>query len=100
MSTATLSNIKKLIANLPNKDVSLGYKFLDERNFESLQSLVDSALVKVRRNQVADNPKEEYKGLDLEALDTLKAEIDSYCMLLGIDEPDDDFVDNIDYIDG
>ena len=98
MSTTTLNNIEKLIDNLPEKDIKLGHKFLKERDFESLQSLVDSALIKVRRSQATDNPRKEYKDINMEALDTLKAEIDSYCMLLGVGEPEDDFVDNIDYI--
>ena len=100
MSTATLSNIKKLIANLPNKDVSLGYKFLDERNFESLQSLVDSALIKVRRSQASDTPREEYKDVDVEKLNILKAEVDAYCIPLGIGELEDNFVENTDFING
>ena len=97
MSTTTLSNIKKLVNNLPQKDIMLGHMFLEDRNFEALQALVDSALIKIRRSRSSDNPKEEYKDINLEALDTLKAEIDSYCMLLGIGEPDDDFIENTEY---
>ena len=41
MSTTTLSNIKKLIDNLPKKDIMLGHIFLEDRNFEALQALVD-----------------------------------------------------------
>ena len=96
MSTTTLSNIKKLVNNLPQKDIMLGHMFLEDRNFEALQALVDSALIKIRRSRSSDNPKEEYKDLNLEALDTLKAEVDSYSMLLGI-EPEDDFIENTEY---
>ena len=96
MSTTTLSNIKKLIDNLPQKDIMLGHMFLEDRNFEALQALVDSALIKIRRSRSSDNPKEEYKDINLEALDTLKAEVDSYSMLLGI-EPEDDFIENTEY---
>ena len=64
MST-TLDNIKELIPNLPKKDIDLGYGFLSTRNFESLQSLVDSALIKVRRSQASDTPREEYKDVDV-----------------------------------
>lgn len=96
MSTTTLSNIKKLVNNLPQKDIMLGHMFLEDRNFEALQALVDSALIKIRRSRGSDNPKEEYKDLNLEALDTLKAEVDSYSMLLGI-EPEDDFIENTEY---
>jgi hypothetical protein len=96
MSTTTLSNIKKLVNNLPQKDIMLGHMFLEDRNFEALQALVDSALIKIRRSRSSDNPKEEYKDINLEALDTLKAEVDSYSMLLGI-EPEDDFIENTEY---
>lgn len=74
----TLDNIKRLIKVLPKKDINLGYKFLLNRDFESLQSLVDSALIKVKKSQESDNPKEEYKDIDIDALSTLKAEIDIY----------------------
>ena len=99
MST-TLDNIKELIPNLPKKDIDLGYRFLSTRNFESLQSLVDSALIKVRRSQTSDTPREEYKDVDVEKLNILKAEVDAYCIPLGIGEPEDNFVENTDFING
>lgn len=99
MST-TLDNIKELIPNLPKKDIDLGYGFLSTRNFESLQSLVDSALIKVRRSQASDTPREEYKDVDVEKLNILKAEVDAYCIPLGIGEPEDNFIENTDFING
>lgn len=63
---------------LPNSDIVLAQGFIDSRDFESLQELVDSAIVKARKSLNSDNPKEEYLGLDMGELVKLKAEVDVY----------------------
>lgn len=75
-----------LMVSLPTKDIPFGLKFLKERNFESLQELVDSAIIKVRRSQATDNPKEEYKNVDLRSLSRLKIEVDSYVAILDVSQ--------------
>lgn len=93
---SALRNIKNLIYSLPKKDIDLGYQFLDKREFESLKALIDSALIKVKRSQASDNPKEEYKNIDVDLLSTLKAEVDAYCIPLGI-EDEEEFIENSDF---
>ena len=53
----TLKNIKKFINYLPSKDVQIGFKFLEQRDFDKLKELVDSALIRTKRNLKTDNPK-------------------------------------------
>ncbi len=77
-----LENINTLIAELPDKDISLGYKFLKERDFESLFDLVNSAIYKVKKSLNSGHPKEEYKDIKLEALNNLQIELDSYTLYL------------------
>lgn len=77
-----IERIKVLIDSLPKKDIPLGYKFLSERNFESLKELVDSAIYKIEKNLKTDNPKEEYLKINLDNLDVLKAEVDLYLAML------------------
>lgn len=73
-----VDRMKKLINNLPESDIPLGERFVSERQFESLQELVDSAIFRVNKNVRGDNPKEEYLKVDLWELKKLKAEVDVY----------------------
>lgn len=75
---AAVDRMRKLINNLPESDIPLGERFISERQFESLQELVDSAIFRVNKNARGDNPKEEYLKVDLWELKKLKAEVDVY----------------------
>lgn len=77
-----IERIKNLISSLPNKDAKLGYKFLKNRDFDSLQELVDSAIYLVKKNMRSENPKEEYKDINLEDISKLKSEVDTYIVQL------------------
>lgn len=82
----TLKNIKKFINYLPSKDVQIGFKFLEQRDFDKLKELVDSALIRIKRNLRTDNPKQEYLNMDLDSLNILKAEVDIYVFQLNLPE--------------
>ena len=82
----TLKNIKKFINYLPSKDVQIGFKFLEQRDFNKLKELVDSALIRTKRNLKTDNPKQEYLNVDLDSLNILKAEVDIYVFQLNLPE--------------
>lgn len=71
---------------LPANDIKFAEKYLASRDFESLQLLISSALSKANRELKKETPKKEYLDLDLEKLETLKAEVDMYCLQLGIEE--------------
>jgi hypothetical protein len=75
-----LEYIKSNIRHLPLKDQQFAKKYLDNRDFSSLQELVDSALYKITKNLNSDNPKEEYKILDVDSIEELSVKIDEYCM--------------------
>ena len=83
-----VKRMKALMCSLPERDIPLGHKFLNERNFDSLKELVDSAIYKVRRSLKSDNPKEEYLKVNLEDLSRLKSEVDMYIVQWGIPEDD------------
>ena len=83
--------IKALISSLPEGDAKLAHKFLNSRDFESLQLLVDSSLVRVKKGLSKENPKEEYLKADLEGMEKLKLEIDTYCEALGLSMQEEDF---------
>lgn len=85
-----VDRIKDLISSLPSKDAELGYKFLEKRDFESLQSLASSSIIRTKRALKKDNPKEEYLKADLEGMEKLNMEVISYCDMLDITRDDYD----------
>ena len=83
-----VKRMKALMCSLPERDIPLGHKFLNERNFDSLKELVDSAIYKVKRSLKSDNPKEEYLKVNFEDLNRLKSEVDMYIVQWEIPEDD------------
>lgn len=81
--------IKDLIPSLPEGDAKLAHKFLNSRDFESLQLLVDSSLVRVKKGLSKESPKEEYLKADLGEMRKLKSEIDTYCEALELPEQEE-----------
>ncbi len=105
-----LEFIKANIKHLPIKDKELANKFITNREFHQLQELVDSALYKISKNLNSDNPKEEYKILDIDAIEELSVKIDEYIIKVYgesfrlnagdlEDEDDEDFYENFDDYD-
>lgn len=88
-----VERIKRLTQYLPKGDIALAHTFIDSRDFESLQELVDSAIVKTKRNISSNNPREEYLGLDVDEMEKLKTEVDDYVDQLQLPEQDDEFND-------
>lgn len=88
-----VERIKRLTQYLPKGDIALAHTFIDSRDFESLQELVDSAIVKTKRNISGNNPKEEYLGSDVDEMEKLKTEVDDYADQLQLPEQDDEFDD-------
>lgn len=89
-----IDRIKALIPSLPEEDAKLAHKFLNSRDFESLQLLVDSSLVRVKKGLSKENPKEEYLKADLGEMRKLKLEIDIYCEALGLPEQEGEYEDS------
>lgn len=85
-SREPVERIEALLPSLPLSDVEIGKKLLAKRDFESLQLLVDSAIVRVRKGLNKENPKEEYLKVDLMEISRLKSEVDTYCMALELPE--------------
>lgn len=81
-----VERMRALICSLPERDIPLGHKFLNERDFDSLKELIDSAVYKVRKNLKSDNPKEEHLMVSLEDLSRLKSEVDIYIIQLEMPE--------------
>ena len=73
MESPQVQRIRKLIPSLPEKDIPIGNKLLEARNWEELQNLVSSAIVKMERaTSKGDN---KYANIDLPSLYDLQASI-------------------------
>lgn len=73
MESPQVQRIRKLIPSLPEKDIPIGNKLLEARNWEELQNLVSSAIVKIERaTSKGDN---RYANIDLPSLHDLQASI-------------------------
>lgn len=86
-----VERMKSLINTLPKSDQPLGNEFINTRQFESLQELVDSAIQRTRRNVNSVTPKEEYLEVDIWELKKLKAEVDVYVEQLRLPELEEDY---------
>lgn len=84
-----IDRIKALIPSLPGGDVKLAHRYLNSRDFESLQLLVDSSLVRVKKGLSKESPKEEYLKADLGEMRKLKSEVDTYCEALELPEQEE-----------
>lgn len=84
-----IDRIKALIPSLPGGDVKLAHRYLNSRDFESLQLLVDSSLVRVKKGLSKESPKEEYLKAGLGEMRKLKSEVDTYCEALELPEQEE-----------
>lgn len=83
MSTPA-ERIKRLLDNIPAKDIPYATKFFGERDFESLRDLVKSDI------QILKRKKEESLAEQIDLLRELKAEIDAYLLMIGLEEGGDE----------
>lgn len=82
MSTP-VQRIKSLLPNIPAKDIPYATKFMEERDFEALRDLVKSNIhILIKKN---DSSLEN----QIDNLRELKAEVDSYLILIGLEDEDD-----------
>lgn len=86
MSTP-VERIRGLLEHVPAKDIPYATKFLQERNFEALRDLVKSDIQILRKKK--DDSLEE----QIDFLRELKAEVDSYLLLIGLEDGDEDETD-------
>lgn len=79
-----IKRIENFLQYLPKKDIELATKFIIKRDFESLQELVQSSIIKVRKDNINIIHKEEYSNINIENLNILQLEVDSYLTLINL----------------
>lgn len=78
-----VERIKSLLENIPAKDIPYATKFLNDRDFESLRDLVKSDI------QILRKKHDEALAEQIDLLRELKAEIDAYLLMIGLEEDGD-----------
>ena len=84
--------IKELVQYLPERDRKVADKLISKRDFEGLKDLVIS--VDYLMDKHKENEKSIYYNLDVDKITDLYATVQEYCLLLGIDDESDDFIDD------
>ena len=79
MSTA-VQKIKSLIPNIPARDIRYATECVEERDFEARRELVKSDI------HILMKKKDSSMENQISILEELKAEIDAYLLLLGLDD--------------
>lgn len=73
MESPQIQKIRKLLLYLPEKDIPIGNKILEKRDFEELNCLVSSAIIKVEKAR--DSGSDRYDGIDLDGLYDLQCAV-------------------------
>lgn len=73
-----IDKIRNLVPELPLRDRGIALNFIAIRDFDELQSLVDSAIVRTNINVISDNPKEEYMVVNVKKLQELSTIVSEY----------------------
>lgn len=81
--TTPIKKIKSLVNQLPERDIILANKFINERKFSDLRDIVKADIA------VLNLDEKNITSERVDALMQLKAELDSYIMLIEPDDEDD-----------
>lgn len=88
MNKSPNERINNLIEYLPERDIVIARRLVNQRNFNDLKSLVDSAIYKTEKT--LDETQEI--EVDLSKMEELKQEVDNYLIILG--EPEDEVLED------
>lgn len=69
METPKIRQLRKLILNLPEKDIPACNRYLENRDYESMQQVVDAVIKRVKKDE------EKYVDIDLDSLYVLQSEL-------------------------
>ena len=81
-----VEKLTKLTEYLLNKDKELGRKFIREREFSKLREIVNSNILIVKNDRKKSEENRKYDNVDISILEAFLCEVDSYLLLLGLDE--------------
>ena len=68
METKELTQIRKLIPNLPDKDIPIANKLLGNRDFTALEGEVNRIIAKIEKDRKKEPQNQKYSEIDLDSL--------------------------------
>lgn len=84
-----LKRVKQLIPTLPDKDVKLAKKYLEDRNFECLLEIIESDLYLAEKNRLTKI--EEFLDKHIANLTELRGELMTYMSYLEVPDNSNDY---------
>lgn len=90
-----LDKIKSLVKYLPDKDIKYAEKFINKRDFKSLQEIVESDVKKLNRQlgkltlEELNKDENQHLSIQYDKLRTLEFEVDLYCSQLMLDNDEE-----------
>lgn len=88
--SSPLQTIKKLIPSLPEKDIPLANKFVEEKNWEALKELTWSSLLRLESALKKDPVPQKYAGLDQDSVRELALVCSDYYYLIYPEDLEED----------
>ena len=73
METPQIQKLRQLIPKLPNKEIPVCYKCLDERDFTSMEQIVNTVIRRIEKDR--GKQEQKYADIDLDSLYILQAEL-------------------------
>lgn len=73
METPQIQKLRQLIPKLPNKEIPACYKCLDERDFTSMEQIVNTVIYRIEKDR--GKQEQKYADIDLDSLYILQAEL-------------------------
>lgn len=73
METPQIQKLRQLVPKLPNKEIPACYKYLDERDFTSMEQIVNTVIHRIEKDR--EKQEQKYADIDLDSLYILQAEL-------------------------
>lgn len=73
METPKIQKLRQLVTKLPEKEIPACYKCLDERDFTSMEQIVNTVIYRIEKDRKKQEQK--YADIDLDSLYILQAEL-------------------------
>ena len=73
METPKIQKLRQLVTKLPEKEIPACYKCLDEKDFTSMEQIVNTVICRIEKDR--EKQEQKYANIDLDSLYILQAEL-------------------------
>lgn len=90
--------IKIKIKYLPPKDAKLCYKYLENRDFESILEIAKSVIIMKERDDAKEIHQDKWENIDIEEVQKLVSYTQEYLSYMDISITSDDYYDDEEFV--